>query len=74
MMSMFRRSTMPNVLVSLLLFVLTALIAAERSSAVALPQPDVEKTLMKRDVWAPEITSPSDMTVWRVGDTVQVTW
>ncbi|KAI0756783.1 hypothetical protein C8Q80DRAFT_1130466 [Daedaleopsis nitida] len=27
-----------------------------------------------RDVWAPHITAPEDGTVWKVGETVQVTW
>ena len=74
MATMSCRSRLPHLLVSLMLGVLTALIAADGASALALPGPGSAKRLSKRDVWSPEITSPSDRTVWRVGETVQVTW
>ena len=49
------------------------LIMLDGASALALPAPG-EVKIVKRDVWAPPITSPMVGTVWQVGDTVQVTW
>ncbi|EJC97848.1 uncharacterized protein FOMMEDRAFT_97934 [Fomitiporia mediterranea MF3/22] len=58
-------------IVSLLVFALSALIAIEPVRALAVPE---MLTIMRRDVWAPEITSPEEGDVWRVGETVLVTW
>lgn len=69
-----QRTSLGGLLVSLSIFVLTILIVTDCSSAMALPEPERARMLVKRDVWSPEITSPSDRTVWRVGQKVQVTW
>ena len=57
-------------LVCTLLLAFVAVIAPVQVEAKA-----VERALkVKRDVWDPPITDPTEGTVWIVGDTVQVTW
>ncbi|KAL5482510.1 hypothetical protein ACEPAI_9104 [Sanghuangporus weigelae] len=60
-----------NIVSLLVLAVLSALIAVDGVRAMAVPQLE---TLMRRDVWSPEIISPAAGDVWRAGDRVQVTW
>lgn len=68
---MSRSMSFTNSIVSFLILALSALIAIDGVCALAIPQ---LATVMKRDVWAPEITSPTAGDVWRAGDMVQVTW
>lgn len=69
---MSRLTSFTNNIVSLLvLAVVSALIAVDGACAMAVPQLE---TLMRRDVWSPEIISPKAGDVWRAGDRVQVTW
>ncbi|KAH8114403.1 hypothetical protein DFH11DRAFT_1703970 [Phellopilus nigrolimitatus] len=64
--------------VCILIFALASLIAVDSACAIVIPftavSKQVVKTNAKRDVWAPPVTNPAEGTVWRVGDTVQVTW
>ena len=69
---MFRAMSFMSTFVSLLLGFLI-LITLDGASALALPAPG-EVKIVKRDVRAPSVTSPTVGTVWQVGDTVQVTW
>ena len=49
-------------------------VIAVGATAVPVVEREVHAIKMKRDVWVPPITSPAEGTVWKVGDTVQVTW
>lgn len=59
-------------LFSVLVLALNAVISVE-ASAVPFVEREA-RAVVKRDVWAPLITSPAEETIWNVGDTVQVTW
>ncbi|THH08460.1 hypothetical protein EW145_g2705 [Phellinidium pouzarii] len=69
---MTRSTSFTGGFVSVLVFALTALIAVDTACAKAIPFASPQ--MAKRDVWAPLITSPEESDVWKVGDTVQVTW
>ncbi|KAI5119392.1 hypothetical protein M0805_005935 [Coniferiporia weirii] len=76
---MTRPTSSMSGIVHLLVFVLTALIAADTACAKAIPFAGLNarrpaKPKEKRDVWTPAITSPVEGDIWMAGDTVQVTW
>lgn len=54
--------------------VLVIMLAAALLGAVDATAVPAKRVKVKRDVWDPPVTDPTEGTVWRVGDTVQVTW
>jgi hypothetical protein len=55
-----------------MLFV-TVFLAFFAAIASAIPV-RVGKMIAKRDVWAPKVLSPTEGSVWMVGDRLNVTW
>ncbi|KAJ3980532.1 hypothetical protein F5890DRAFT_1540960 [Lentinula detonsa] len=52
-----------------------ALKRASRTESIAQPMANARSlSLMTRDVWSPNITSPNSNTVWNVNDHADITW